>query len=140
MNRDIKTYNHRRGTTAVTKDARISHRFKPIKQPSNIPLRGLGESISQSLVIHVDWEVFLAKWIISIIMSEPPTASRQVFVGTSTGLIVYEKRERVALCPSPERKEGGSWVVSPELLKARGVPVHISHVLTRNHCNLLEEK
>jgi len=54
------------------------------------------------------------------------------------GTYLYEKRGRVALGPSPERKEGKSGF-SLELLRASVVPIHISLVLFRIDNNELEK-
>jgi hypothetical protein len=124
----------------LIKTTRNSHRIMPIEQPSSIPPMGLRESIlSLPLVIHVNWEMLPAAGFISTMVPEPPLPSWQACVRTSMGLTLYEKRERVSLCPSLERK-GGSWVVSPELVQARAMPIHISRVLTRIDSNLIEEK
>jgi hypothetical protein len=114
----------------MIKTARMSHRVMPIIQPSNIPLAGLRESISRSLVIDSQGKMLLLLGFISIIVPGPSTPSWQSCVRTSMGLPPNEKRERVTFDPSPAEKEG-KYGVSLEVLHACAVPIPISLVLFR---------
>jgi len=80
--------------------------------------------------------VFTTAEFISFIVSDPPMPSWRAYTGTPLGLTSGVKRERVTLCPSPA--EEGRFGISPELLHASAVPIHISLVLFRIDNNKLK--